>query len=126
MSRTIERRTSPRSSPGALGPDILILDEERRRAQPARLLDISAGGALIRSDRAVAVGRQVGLLVFKVPELGWIDAEIVRSAGPNEVGVRFLSPFRPEFVAAATSHREPRPDGDALATPYLGDAVPIW
>jgi hypothetical protein len=115
MERSLERRTSPRTTPGALGSGLLIRDEEQRHAIPAKFLNISAGGALIGTDRAIAGARRVSLQICKVPELGWIDAEIVHSAGPTVVGVRFISPFRPEFVSAATSYHRPRRDVDPVS-----------
>jgi hypothetical protein len=49
------------------------------------------------------------------------------AAGPSEAGVRFLTPFRPGFVLAATTGRSPGRGEDAAGkTPYLGDAIPIW
>ena len=130
MALAIERRTSPRTTPGALGDDLLILDRKRKAMVHARLLDISAGGALLHFDGVIANGRSFSILVNDVPELGWIEAEVVRSVGPREVGVRFISPFSPEFVqsaTAATSECRPRRGHDAEgATPYLGDAIPIW
>ncbi len=127
MAVTIERRTTPRTPPGALGAGILIMHETEKWILHARLLDISAGGAFIRPVRGVAKGRQLRILVHEAPELGWIDAEIVRSGGPSEAGVRFLTPFSPEFVLAATTERQPgRDEGAAGKTPYLGDTIPIW
>jgi PilZ domain len=127
MALAIERRTSPRTTPGALGDDLLILDLKHEAMMHARLLDISAGGALLHFDGVIANSRSFSILVHNVPELGWIEAEVVRSVGPREVGVRFISPFSPEFVQAATSECSPRRGHDAEgATPYLGNAIPIW
>jgi hypothetical protein len=122
-----ERRMSPRTPPGALGADILIMNETGMWMSYAKLLDISAGGALIRSDGGMAEGRQLRILVQDVPELGWIDAQIVRVAGPGEAGVRFRIPFCPDFVLSATTERKPERDERAASkTPYLGDAIAIW
>jgi hypothetical protein len=127
MTLAIERRSSPRMTPGALGTDLLIMDANERRMIPATLLNISAGGGLIRSDRAIVRGGQLSLLINSIPAAGWIDVEVVRSGGPSEVGVRFVSPFSPGFVLAAASERQARQDKDAASeTPYLGDAIPIW
>jgi hypothetical protein len=127
MTVAIERRMSPRMTPGALGDAVLIMQETRRWMEPAQLLDLSAGGALIRSARAIADGRRLRILVRDLPELGWIDAEAVRTAGPGEAGLRFLTPLSPEFVAAATTAGRPgRDSGAAGKTPYLGDSIPIW
>src|SRR5262245_24838303 len=126
MALAIERRTSPRTTPGALGDNVLIL-EKKKAMMHARLLDISARGALIHFDGVIARGRRFSILVHDVPELGWIDAEIVRAVGPREVGVRFISPLSPEFVLAAKSQRESgRAELAASEAPYLGDAIPIW
>jgi hypothetical protein len=93
----------------------------------AALLNISAGGCLIRSDEISLSCRRLRMLFEDVPEAGWIDAEVIRSVETNELGVRFISPFRPEFVQATTSERDPRRDQQsAIETPYLGAAIPIW
>jgi hypothetical protein len=43
------------------------------------------------------------------------------------MGLRFISPFRPEFIVSATSERGPGREECAQGeTPYLGDAIPIW
>jgi PilZ domain len=127
MALAIERRTSARMSPGALGADVLIMHEMDRWMKSAKLLDISAGGALIRSEEDLTNGQRLRMLVQDVPELGWIDAEIVRSAGPSEAGVRLIAPFRPELVLAATTGRRAGRDERAESkTPFLGDAIPIW
>jgi hypothetical protein len=127
MALATDRRMSPRMPPGALGDGLLIMPEMVKWGLPAKLLDISAGGALIRSDWGLAHRRLLRIMVQDVPELGWIDAQVVRSAGPGEAAVRFLTPFSPGFVLAATTEREPgRDEGAASKTPYLGDAIPIW
>jgi hypothetical protein len=127
MTIDIERRSWSRMTPGALGANLLILDEAHKRMMPAKLLDISAGGALIRSDEVMVTGGRLGLLIRDVPELGWIDAKVVRPGGQAEMGVRFISPFRPEFLLAATSEgSRAREDYASRETPYLGDAIPIW
>jgi hypothetical protein len=127
MTLTIERRTSPRTTPRALGANILIAQETERWMKPAKLLDISAGGALIRSEGGIAIGQRLRMLVRDIPELGWIDAEAVRSAGPSEAGIRFIFPFSPDFIRAATAGRKPdRVSRAESATPFLGDAIPMW
>ncbi len=127
MVLAAERRTSPRTDPGALGCNLLIMVESAGWMRPGKLLNISAGGALIRSDRGITEQRRLRILIHDVPELGWIDAEVVRSDEPRELAVRFITPFSPEFVQAATT--EPRSSREGRAesqTPYLGDAIPIW
>ena len=125
MVLAIERRTSPRTAPGALGDDLLILDRKKMMVR-AKLLDISAGGALLRFDGVIANGRSFSILLHDVPELGWIEVEVVRSDRPREVGVRFVSSFSPEFLQAAREC-DPRRGHDAEGvTPYVGNAIPIW
>ena len=126
MAIEIERRTSPRTAPGALGDDLLILDRKMMMVR-AKLLDISAGGALLQFDGIISNGRSFSILLHDVPELGWIEAEVVRSDGPREVGVRFVSPFSPEFLQAETSERGSwrRYDPEGV-TPYVGNVIPNW
>jgi hypothetical protein len=126
MALTIDRRTHPRVAPRALGTDIVIMRDGEKWTTPATLLNVSASGALIRSDLGLATYGRFRILLHKVPELGWIDAEIVRFAGQSEAGVRFITPFSPEFVQSATTQREPVREVSDRKTPNLGNSIPIW
>jgi hypothetical protein len=126
MALTIGRR-SPRMAAGAIGTDVLIMDAEEKWMMPAKLLDVSNGGGLVCPGILVSTGRRVQLLFERIPEAGWIDADVVRSGGPNRVGVAFLTPLSADFVRAATSDRRGGRDYDPDGkTPYLGDIIPSW
>ena len=107
MALAIERRTSPRMAPGALGDNILILDRKKEAMMHARLLDIGTGGALIHFDGVIASGRHLGPAGLQHTGTR-LDRGAGRSLRQFEGGrVKFLCPFRPEFVLEATSPRGP-------------------
>jgi PilZ domain len=126
MTITIERRRSRRTTPGAAVGDVLVMDANQRWMMPAKLLDISSHGGLIRPRELVATGRRICLLFENLPEAGWIEAEVVRSGGPREVGIRFLAPLSDEFVRGTTGGGGARRSDPEGKTPYLGDVIPTW
>jgi hypothetical protein len=126
MAIAPERRRSPRMTPGAAGTDILIMDADEKWMVPAKLLDISTDGGLISPGRLLATGRRLYLLFERVPEAGWIDAEVARPAASGNVGIRFQYPLRTEFLGAVTSKGNDRRSDAERKTPYLGDFIPAW
>ena len=126
MALAVERRNSARTAPGAFGTHVLIMGENEGWLKRAALLNINAGGCLIRSDELSMSSRRLKMLFEDLPEAGWIDAEVIHSLEATEAGLRFISPFRPEFVQA-TSQGTPRQyEAAANVTPYLGDSIPMW
>jgi hypothetical protein len=126
MAIAVERRRSPRTTPGAAGTDILIMAAEEKWLIPAKLLNISTGGGLVCAASLVATHRRLYLLFERVPEAGWIDAEIVRAGETGNVGIRFLSRLSAEFLRAATRASHDRRSDAESTTPYLGDVIPTW
>ena len=126
MALAIERRTSPRMTPGDLGSELLIMDRKHKAMMNAKLLNISTGGALLHFDGGIANGQSFSILLHDLPELGWIEAEVVRSDGPRGVGVRFVHPFSPEFLQAIRECGPQRGHDAEGVTPYVGNAIPIW
>jgi hypothetical protein len=100
------------------------MDADKKWKLPARLLNVSSDGGLVCPGYLIETGRRLCMLFEKIPEAGWIDAVVVRSGGPGNVGIKYLSPLSPEFIRAATSEVEARPYAVAEGqTPYLGDFV---
>jgi PilZ domain len=126
MAIAVERRHSPRTAPGVAGTDVLIMDVEGMWLIPAKLLDISTGGCLVCPGRLFATGRRLRLLFERVPEAGWIDAEMVRRGESGNVGIGFLSRLSIEFLLAATRACHDRRSDSESKTPYLGDVIPTW
>lgn len=126
MAIAVERRRSPRTAPGAAGTDVLIMDEVDKWLTPAKLLNISTGGGLVCAGRLAAIGRRLRLLFERVPEAGWIDAEIVRCGESGSVGIRFPSRLSAEFLQVTTSVCHDRRSDAESKTPYLGDVIPTW
>jgi hypothetical protein len=126
MAIAVERRRSPRTAPGAAGTDVLIMDADDKWLMPAKLLNISTGGGLVCPGRLFGTGRRLRLLFERVPEAGWIDAEIVRPGESGNVGIRFLSRLSTEFLQAATKACQDRRSDAESKTPYLGDVIPTW
>jgi hypothetical protein len=126
MALTLERRRAPRTTAGTAGAHVLILDVDENWMMPAMLLNISTDGGLICLGLLVSTGRRLCLLFDRVPEAGWIDAEVVRPGESGTVGIRFLSPLSTEFLGAATSERKDRRDNAESQTPNLGDVIPTW
>ncbi len=79
----------------------------------ARLFNVSLGGALIETGEIVAADRalNVGL---DAPELGSVDAEVVRFEPPDKLGIRFTSPCHPGFILGATLGIMPTPRGSII------------
>jgi hypothetical protein len=90
-------------TPGAVGADVLIMDADQKWMMAAKLLDVSNGGSLIYPGLLASTGRRLSLLFERIPEAGWIDADVVRSEGGNKVGIRFLTGLGAEFLRALTS-----------------------
>ena len=103
MTTGIDRRASARHVPANNDMHVLIADWRTHRITRARLLNISLGGALIESDEPLATDRVLRIGLENVPEVGWVDAKAIRCEHAHRVGVRFISPAEPRFVAAATS-----------------------
>jgi hypothetical protein len=102
------------------------MDSEQKWMMPAKLLNISSGGGLVYPGRLAATGRRLCLLFERVPDAGWIDAEVVRAAASGYVGIRFRFPFRTEFLRALTSKGNIWRRNSESKTPYLGDVIPTW
>jgi hypothetical protein len=103
------------------------MEADEKWMMPAKLLNISADGGLVSPGILVSTGRRICLLFQMLPQAGWIDAEVVRVGGPNQVGIRFLPQMSPEFLQAAMGEpKAQRNDDSEGKTPYLGDAIPIW
>jgi hypothetical protein len=113
-------------APESAGADILIMDADEKWVIPAKVLDISAHGGLIGPGVLVGTGRRLRVLFDNVPEAGWIEAEVVRGAGPGQVGMRFLSPLSPGFVRAAASEARARRYDPESETPDVGRMLPTW
>jgi hypothetical protein len=114
-------------APGAAGTDVLIMDADEKWMMPGKLLDVSNGGSLICPGLLASTVRRLCLLFERVPEAGWIDADVVRSEGRSKVGIRFLTALSTEFVRALTSDDKGLRDvDDDGKTPYLGDIIPDW
>ncbi len=126
MALAIERRNSRRTVPGGFGTHVLIMGENEGWLKRAAMVNISAGGCLLRSDELSLSARRLRMLFEDVPEAGWIDAEVIHSAEATGAGLRFVSPFRPEFVHAMSQGTPRQHEYAANETPYLGDAIPIW
>jgi hypothetical protein len=124
MALALERRRSPRMTPAAQAAGVLIMDADEKWMMPAKLVNVSSDGGLICPGILAATTRRLCLLFENVPEAGWIDSEVVRSPGPGEVGIRFLSPLSTEFVRTATSEGKAGRNG-AVETPFLGAVIPI-
>ncbi len=78
------------------------MDADQKWMMPAKLINISSSGGLMCPRNWSRPCRRICLLFDKLEEAGWFEAEVVRSEGPGEVGIRFLSPLRGEFVRATT------------------------
>src|SRR5690242_10012378 len=98
MALTLERRGSPRTTPAAGRADVLIMEADEKWMMPAKLLNMSADGGLISPATLVSTGHRICLLFERLPQAGWVDAEVVRGAGPSQVGIRFLAQMSPEFI----------------------------
>jgi hypothetical protein len=113
-------------TPEAAWADVLIMDAEEKWMIRAKLLNVSHSGGLVCPGRLVSTGRRLSLLLERIPEAGWIDADVVRSEGRNEAGLRFVTALSTEFLRAlASDDRGRRYDADSK-TPYLGDFMPDW
>jgi hypothetical protein len=101
MTIGVDRRAFTRESPANDETFVRIIDRRVERMIRARLLNISVGGALIESYLRIAPGRALRVGLENAPDSGWMDAEVVRLGRTQEVGIRFQSPCRPEFLLAA-------------------------
>src|ERR1017187_3767185 len=107
MTIVDDRRASTRHTPAVDQTYVQIMDWTGKRITMAKLLNVSTGGALVFTDSVVATSQKLRVSLESAPDTGWIDAEAVHFGRPQEVGIRFSSPCRPEFVLAATRGGDP-------------------
>jgi len=69
---------------------------------PARLIDIGSGGALIEAEGRPPQRGTVWLGLEEPARAGWVAARVVRSDGPNRLGVAFAGPCPDDLLLAAT------------------------
>ena len=108
MANMTERRGTTRYPAANDRTVVQIMDEKGTRITRARLANVSAGGALILTDRQPELNRPLHLRLESAAKLGWIMAIPVRSGPTREVGVRFARPCPPDFLWAATRGTQSR------------------
>lgn len=87
-ARPDERRRLPRLRAGGVYGAILHLGSDDPTGEPVRIIDLSAGGARLRTDRMQSTGASV---VLAIPSLGLrLNGSIVRVRG-FEAAVKFDS-----------------------------------
>jgi hypothetical protein len=126
MALAIERRVAVRY-PAADGRTyVQLIEWTGRRMIRARLVNISAGGALIRSDAQPCLLGQLRMQMEDSPEAGWFAARVVHF-DPSRliVGIRFDRPCPREVLLKyvrrvdsrqATARDEETPDLRDLST----------
>jgi hypothetical protein len=109
MPPTIEHRASPRQIPVNDRAYVQLMEWKGMSISRGKLLNISAGGALIHVDSVAEPPRPLWIQLEEAPETGWIAADIARFDRPQEVAIRFHAPCPLEFFLAATLRVDPRP-----------------
>ncbi|SRR5579883_1080414 len=105
---TIEHRASPRQIPVNDRVYVQLKEWNGMPIARGKLLNISAGGALIHVPSVGEPVRPLWIQLEEAPETGWIAADIARFDRPAEVAVRFHAPCPLEFFLAATLRVDPR------------------
>jgi hypothetical protein len=113
MPRTIEHRAAPRQIPVNGRAYVQFMEWQGMPIARGKLLNISAGGALIHVDRVGEPARPLWIRLEAAPETGWIAADIARCDRPQEVAIRFHAPCPLEFFLAATLSPDPRPSAES-------------
>jgi hypothetical protein len=99
---TVEHRATPREIPVHEQPVVDLMEWKGTPVTKGRLLNISAGGALIHIEGMGEPHRPLWIRLDKAPETGWIAADVVRFDRPQELAINFHSPCPLEFFLAAT------------------------
>ncbi len=101
MDTTERRRTARRPAldnravlEWAEGPDLLDT--------PARLVEISQGGAGFVAERPPPPGRDVWLRLEAPRSTGWVSARVVRLEGPTQGGLAFSGYCPHDLIAGLT------------------------
>jgi hypothetical protein len=97
---TFERRFSERRPAGENRARITWDGGPDPPGTPARLLDISRGGAGFVSDQPPPTGREVRIRLEAPRETGWVQALVVRSDGASEFGLFFDRYFPYDLFAS--------------------------
>ena len=121
MTIAVDRRASIRLTPESADTYVEVMNWAGTRITRARLLNVSRGGAFVCSFTLFATSQKMRFRLLNAPELDWTDAEVVHFGLPQQVGIRFQSLRRSEFVLAATKRPARRLSADdRVETPMAG------
>jgi hypothetical protein len=96
---TIERRFTERRPVGENCARILWDEGPCPLETPARLVDLSRGGASFVSELPLPMGREVCLRLEAPKKTGWVLARVVRTAGARRGGLSFARTFPHDLFA---------------------------
>ena len=102
MTLAIERRVATRYETVKKQTTVRFMEWADRRITLSRLVNISATGALILTDKVPILYQPLWLRLENAPGTRWITAEPVRFGRFRDVGIRFHHPCPRHFFLAAT------------------------
>lgn len=111
MTIEIDRRAFPRQAPASRETYVWIADMAAQKAIMARLLNIGSGGALVETHALAPTDRVLQVGLVNAPDVGWLEAIIVRFEHTNRIALRFDPRASLDFISAAISGSKPTRDG---------------
>ncbi len=97
-----ERRKSPRSSAVANRAVLEWTEGSESRESPARLVDISGGGARLVAEGLPPLGQSVWFRLEQPAASGWVGARVVRHDDSHGAGLEFANTCPFDVYHAAT------------------------
>jgi len=97
------RRRSPRSPARPNRVCLAWQDKFWTREIPARLLDVSGGGALVTADEPFDEIQDVWIRLEEPTPTGWFEARVVRRGKSGAVGLAFAVGCPSDLFRAVTS-----------------------
>ena len=123
MTIEIDRRAFPRQAPASRETYVWIADMAAQKAIMARLLNIGSGGALVETHALAPTDRVLQVGLVNAPDVGWLEAIIVRFEHTNRIALRFDPRASLDFISAAISGSKPTRDGAQGEAPVQSGAV---
>ena len=111
MTIQVNRRAFARQAPVSRETYVWVADWAARMTR-ARLLNVGSGGALVETHALSPTDRVLQIGLVNAPDVGWLEARIVRFEHTNRVALRFNCEASPRFISAAISGSRPTQDGN--------------
>ena len=101
MPAIVERRAHRRMSATSNTTSLEWRQDGSHRSSVARVMDISAGGALLVSEEVPPVTQGLWIRLEGPAATPWIGGRVVRVAGENSMAIAFDRPCPPDFFESA-------------------------